>query len=536
MGLFESDDYLTPRSNSYHGGGSRGVSPARSTRSARSTKPNGAFVRPAASGSGRNTRPASGASFFGNVGGGGSSRGIFGSSSSGSSYYKRRPRDGYIKSLLHKLQRMIKDLWAYARRHPVKAFFAVVVPMLSAGGAIGGILKQFGFRLPMGLGGALGMGGMARKMGGGYYGSEGYGDLRDLGGLGGAGFMEGAGSLFQVAKMFIAHILQAASTDALLQDLITPLPAEYQDRSDGTHEDDHWTQYHQAWKKISQSRRMDRATHVWPELDRTDPTGFTLRRWMNPLRPLPPLSIVLIFNPPSSTAARSLATKFADDFPAYAHLHIPEYLCNLRGQMQTAVSQKLFGDLHPSAFISFIDKHTDPTDHFLIDIIKRAFEVEGRHNPRHRKWVITGLPAEWRFVAKFRHVICEPMATVFFTPPGLHPDQSMMELYYDFVDRGARPFWLEDDENEAYTRLLWAITDHAVRGGLLVSSRVTSDEPQPDFAGEGMVEIDTQTGPSETTELSEATSNGQDTDDTVERETDVDVQTARGRDSPMEQK
>jgi hypothetical protein len=98
---------------------------------------------------------------------------------------------------------MLKDLWAYARRHPVKAFFAVVVPMLSAGGAVAGILKQFGIRLPLGLGGALGMGGVARKMGGGYYGSEGYGDLAGLGGLGGGSLMEGAGSLFQVAKMFM---------------------------------------------------------------------------------------------------------------------------------------------------------------------------------------------------------------------------------------------------------------------------------------------------------------------------------------------
>jgi hypothetical protein len=95
---------------------------------------------------------------------------------------------------------MIRDLWSYARRHPVRAFFAVVVPMLSAGGAIGGIMKQFGFRLPMGLGGAFGLDGVARKMGGGYYGSSGYGSLGDFEG---GGLMEGAGSLFQVAKMFM---------------------------------------------------------------------------------------------------------------------------------------------------------------------------------------------------------------------------------------------------------------------------------------------------------------------------------------------
>ncbi|KAG9511994.1 hypothetical protein KCU93_g10424, partial [Aureobasidium melanogenum] len=42
--------------------------------------------------------PSSTASFFSRNGG-------------SSSYYKRRPRDGYIQSLLHKLKRLIRDLW-----------------------------------------------------------------------------------------------------------------------------------------------------------------------------------------------------------------------------------------------------------------------------------------------------------------------------------------------------------------------------------------------------------------------------------------
>lgn len=94
---------------------------------------------------------------------------------------------------------MIKELWYYARRHPVKAFFAVVVPLISAGGAIGGLLKQFGVRMPMGL--DLGGGG-ARRGGGGYYGSQGYGS-GGLGGFGGGGWMDNAGGLLSVAKMFM---------------------------------------------------------------------------------------------------------------------------------------------------------------------------------------------------------------------------------------------------------------------------------------------------------------------------------------------
>lgn len=183
MGLFDGRSYSSnerlgvPRSGgtSQH----RGVSPARSAHS--TGNGGGYYSRP------NYQRSASGGSFFG-----GASRGIFGTGSS-SSYYKRRPRDGYIKFLMQKLQRMIKEMWAYARRHPVKAFFAVVVPLLSAGGAVHGLLKQFGVRLPFGLDGATGRGG------GGYYGSAGYGGGR----AGSSNWMDNAGGLMQIAKAFM---------------------------------------------------------------------------------------------------------------------------------------------------------------------------------------------------------------------------------------------------------------------------------------------------------------------------------------------
>lgn len=172
------DTVLWRRSESHHNSHSHSHSRARSP--ARSTHSNGFYSRPSYA------RSASGSIF------GGSSRGIFNSSSS-SSYYKRRPRDGYVSYLVHKLQRMVKELWYYARRHPVKAFFAVVVPLLSAGGAIGGLMRQFGVRLPM-------MGGETRysRGAGGYYGSSGYD-----GGSGAGGFMGQAGSLMQIAKAFM---------------------------------------------------------------------------------------------------------------------------------------------------------------------------------------------------------------------------------------------------------------------------------------------------------------------------------------------
>lgn len=189
------------RSYSYtEGTRSRGHSPARSTRSTRSTGSKGYYTRPSANRSsssffgttnnrssssffgGNNNNNRSSSSFFGGFGG--ASRGY----GSGSSHYKRSPRQGYIGYLFHKLQRMLRELWYYARRHPMKAFFAVIVPLLSAGGAIGGLMKQFGVRNPMAS--------MSSRGGGGYYGSSGYGGDK------GGGLMDNLGSVMQIAKAF----------------------------------------------------------------------------------------------------------------------------------------------------------------------------------------------------------------------------------------------------------------------------------------------------------------------------------------------
>ncbi|TKA72105.1 hypothetical protein B0A55_06515 [Friedmanniomyces simplex] len=205
---------------SFFGGKSYSDNDRHSTSHSRSTTHNShnSFQRPSA-----NTARSSSSSFFNtNLGGNNnnysSSRSIFGgggSSGGGSSYYKRRPRDGYIAYLVHKLQRMVKELWYYARRHPVKAFFAVVVPLLSAGGAIGGLMRGLNIRLPGGLGAGSGGGGMlggfggmggmgsrgGRGGGGVYYGSAGY--EGGSGGGGSGGWMNSAGSLMQVARAFM---------------------------------------------------------------------------------------------------------------------------------------------------------------------------------------------------------------------------------------------------------------------------------------------------------------------------------------------
>lgn len=88
---------------------------------------------------------------------------------------------------------MIKELWQYAKRHPLRAFFAVILPLLSAGGAIHGLIRQLGLKMPS-------LDGSTKRFSGGYYGSAGYGGVK---GAGEGGWMDSAGSLAQIAKAFL---------------------------------------------------------------------------------------------------------------------------------------------------------------------------------------------------------------------------------------------------------------------------------------------------------------------------------------------
>lgn len=208
MGFLDGDFFGGSSSNYNYGGASR----QRSRSNTRSTSGrSGYYARP----SNAHSR-SGGSSFFGGAAGSGnhhhqSSRGLFSSNGSGgSSHYKRRPRDGYITYLVNRLQRLLRDLWQYFRRHPVKAFFAVIVPLISAGGAVGGLIKAMGIRIPPGMSSVFATGGSSRG-GGGYYGSRGYGGSSSSGlgsmfgggGGGGGGLMDNAGEIFKIAKMFM---------------------------------------------------------------------------------------------------------------------------------------------------------------------------------------------------------------------------------------------------------------------------------------------------------------------------------------------
>jgi hypothetical protein len=92
-----------------------------------------------------NTSTRSFFSSFGSHGGGG-----------GTSHYKRSPRQGFVSRMLRKLRRLLRDLVYYAKRHPVKVFMLVLMPLVT-GGALTALLARFGLRLPAYVERMLGM-------------------------------------------------------------------------------------------------------------------------------------------------------------------------------------------------------------------------------------------------------------------------------------------------------------------------------------------------------------------------------------------
>ncbi|KAF4552376.1 Hypothetical protein D9617_10g073570 [Elsinoe fawcettii] len=176
--------------SSIFGGSTRSHRSHQSSHSRSKHSPSRVYIRPSAS--------RSAPSIFSSATG---SRGLFGGSSSkhysSSSAYGRRPRDGYISYLVHKLKRLIKDLWRYAQRHPVKAFFAVIVPLISAGGAASALLRTWGVSVPL----LAAFSGGSQRGGGGYYGSSGYDDYGSR--SGGSDTMGTVGQVLKVAQAFM---------------------------------------------------------------------------------------------------------------------------------------------------------------------------------------------------------------------------------------------------------------------------------------------------------------------------------------------
>ncbi|KAH0499386.1 hypothetical protein TgHK011_006586 [Trichoderma gracile] len=105
------------------------------------------------SGGGHRRSTGSRGSFFG-VGGNHSRSSFFGNSRP--SYYKRSPREGFVQRCIKQLKRLLRDLQHYAKRHPWKVFFLVILPLVT-GGALTALLARFGLRIPPALERMLGV-------------------------------------------------------------------------------------------------------------------------------------------------------------------------------------------------------------------------------------------------------------------------------------------------------------------------------------------------------------------------------------------
>ncbi|KAH8657524.1 hypothetical protein BGZ60DRAFT_518297 [Tricladium varicosporioides] len=152
-------------------------------------------------GGGDHKHNSSRSSFFGGFGSGRSS-----------SYYKRSPRGGFMKRAYSKLRRLLRDLMYYMKRNPMKVFMLVIMPLIT-GGALAGLLRKFGIRLPpavqkmMGGGAGVGHG----KNGAMQFERSSTHAEGPMGGMGGAigglgsavGAMGGIGSAMKMAKMFM---------------------------------------------------------------------------------------------------------------------------------------------------------------------------------------------------------------------------------------------------------------------------------------------------------------------------------------------
>ena len=86
-------------------------------------------------------------SFLG--GGGGSHRGRSSPSvfSTSSSSRRARPRAGFVQRVIRYIRNLLRDLYDYARRHPVKVFMMVIVPLITSG-VLQRLLRMIGVPLP----------------------------------------------------------------------------------------------------------------------------------------------------------------------------------------------------------------------------------------------------------------------------------------------------------------------------------------------------------------------------------------------------
>ncbi|KAL3489154.1 hypothetical protein BJX62DRAFT_163574 [Aspergillus germanicus] len=66
---------------------------------------------------------------------------------SSSSSRRARPRSGFIQRIVRYIKRLFRDISSYARRHPMKVFMLVVLPLITSG-VLYKLFAMIGIRLP----------------------------------------------------------------------------------------------------------------------------------------------------------------------------------------------------------------------------------------------------------------------------------------------------------------------------------------------------------------------------------------------------
>lgn len=122
---------------------------------------------------------------LGRGGGGRSSPSVFSSFSSSSR--RARPREGFVQRMIRSIKKLFRDIYRYARNHPLKVFMLVILPLLTSG-ILPKLLAMIGIRLPHGALSALGGGPPA--------------GARGIGGMESKGLSDSVNSLVSLAKMF----------------------------------------------------------------------------------------------------------------------------------------------------------------------------------------------------------------------------------------------------------------------------------------------------------------------------------------------
>ncbi|KAL4808556.1 hypothetical protein BDV18DRAFT_135286, partial [Aspergillus unguis] len=110
---------------------------------------------------------------FGGTRAGRSSPSVFSSSSS----RRARPRSGFIQRVIRYIRRLFRDITNYAKRHPMKVFMLVVVPLITSGVLVK-LFSMVGIHLPKHI-----FGGASHGAAGGGGGGEGGGIAGNINGL-----------------------------------------------------------------------------------------------------------------------------------------------------------------------------------------------------------------------------------------------------------------------------------------------------------------------------------------------------------------